>query len=195
MPVTRRTLLSAPLISAGLTMPLHAFAQGTPVATTEGEPLPPEVIFERLLESEITSPLFPSDATGLTVEEWVDPGDTDLEGAVGGVMVRAGTGDDAQPIGAYVVHPTFDSAERRFASNGSPETTLWSYELWWYSMEDMSTTEEDDSFAVIATRSGLVIVSAFAQGAGTPGNELRTLANLAGMLDHLHGVTSEAGPR
>lgn len=170
-------------------MPIQAFAQEMPGATPEGEPLPPEVIFERLLASEITSPLFPSDTTGLTAVEWVDPSDTDLDGAVGGVMVRAGASEDAQPVGAYIVHPTFDSAEQLIAPDGSPKTTLWSYDVGWTSMEDMDTTEENDSFAVIAARSGLVIASAFAQGAGTPGNQLRALANLAGLLDHLHGVT------
>ncbi len=190
MPVSRRTLLSAPLIPAGLTMPLQALGQGTPDATPEGEPLPPEAIFEQLLASEIATPLFPSDITGLTVKEWVDTNDTDLEGAIGGVMVQAGVGGDARPVGAYIVHPTFEAAGKQIAPEGSPEASVLWYDAAWYSMDGTQASDPEESFAVIAVQSGTVIVSAFAEGAGTPGNDLRALANLAGLLDHLNGITS-----
>jgi hypothetical protein len=190
-------LLSAPLVPAGLMMPLHAFAQGTPEATPEGEPLPPEVIFERLLASEITTPLFPSDMTNLTAEEWVDSDDTDLEGAVGGVLVQDGEGEDAPMIGAYIVLPTSDLARERIRPEGEganqpPLSILW-YEGMWVS--DVRTAREapnDDafSFSLLAVRAGTVLVSGVGEGAGSPANDLRAMANLAGMLDHLNSVTA-----
>jgi hypothetical protein len=190
-------LLSAPLVPAGLLMPLHALAQGTPEATPEGEPLPPEVIFERLLASEITTPLFPSDTPPLTIVEWVDSSDTDLDGLIGGLLVRAGEGEAAPLIGTYIVHPTLDRARERLVPEGADEGELATSILWydgvWASASSIQVEAPSDdnySYALLAVRSGTVIVSAIGEGAESPANDLRAMANLAGMLDHLHGVTS-----
>lgn len=191
-------LLSAPLVPAGLMMPLQALAQGTPEATPGEEPLPPEVIFERLLATEITTPLFPSDTTNLRVVEWVDSSNTDLDGAIGGVLVQQGEGEDAPLIGVYIVFPTVDLARERIRPEGEGEDesplSILGYEGMWVS--DASTEREapgDDafSFSLLAVRSGTVIVSAIGERAGTPRNDLRALANLVGMLDHLNGVTTD----
>lgn len=170
--------------------------QATP-STPDAET--PEAIVLRLRETPITSPLFPRDAGDLAILDWVDDSDTDLANTVGAFLVQGpAAGDDGSPtLGAYMVHPTAESALAQFTqqpTDGDDELplTLFGYTGGWGNYPDGTS--------LVAVAQGFVIVSAMGmgpqRGPDEPGAtdfreaDARALANLAGMLDHLRMVVS-----
>jgi hypothetical protein len=179
-------------------------AQATPDATPAPEALPPEVIFDRLLESTITSPLFPSDTPGLTVIEWDDASDDDLDGVVGGLLVQSGSGDDDPLVGVYIVHPAIAMARERIdiqtrePGGTTQRQDLFGYQgVWQHELPNPTAHIEEpgDRFSLLGVAVGPVIVSAVGEGGDLASNNVRALANLSGMLDHLRSTTvrDEAG--
>lgn len=194
MTLNRRSLAFAALAtSAALTPGLLAARQATPATASEGEPLPPEVLFETLREGTIASPLFPSDTPALSIEVWDDAGDRDLDGAIGGLLVQAGPGDDGL-IGVYIVHPTIEQAAARLVpdENDGDPLDLFGFPVVWHQLPADVVVEDTEAFALIATQVGSVLISAMGQGAAPSTNALRALANLSGMVDHLLQITRPA---
>lgn len=199
MNVRRRSIVRG-MIGAGVVGSGHATGEvvlarssapkATP-ATPDAET--PEAIVQRFRETSIVSPLFPRDAGELTIVDWVDDGDTDLVGTVGAFLVQ-GTGMK-EPIGAFMVHPTVESAQARFArqaSDGGDDVplTFFGYSGAW--------GHYSDGTSIVALVDGLVIVSALGKGPERGPDEplsddhreadARSLANLAGMMDSLRLV-------
>jgi hypothetical protein len=208
--ISRRTLVQAGqvatvagILSASSRRTSAAAAQSTPVASPNSEPLPPEEVFQALLASEVTTPLFPADAGSLGIVEWVDSSDTDLDGTIGGLLVQdmEKGNDDAALIGACIVHPTSAMAVARLTnpevidSGTRPIDILGRQGMW---------QQSGDGSSLLAVVQGTVIVSAIgipAEGRGpdqpnqtaTGETDNRALANLAGLLDHLRMVLEPAG--
>jgi hypothetical protein len=172
-----------------------AASQATPAATPEGASSPPEALYQWLLSSTITSPLFPSDYGPLAIVEWVDDSDTDLDGVIGGLLVQDTTKGDADDavIAACIVHPTAESAIARLTATTDDETRpveiLGRQGVW----------VQAGDYSLLGVVEGSVIISAI----GSSGEErapdgpavstngetdFRALANLAGMLDHMRMV-------
>jgi hypothetical protein len=204
MTVSRRNLLLTASISGSMfAMPSLARAglasQATPEGTPADESLTPEAIYESLLASTISSPLFPADTGELVVIGWNDTGDDDLQGVVGGLLVQAGEGEDAPLTGVYIVHPSVDLARSRIESrlDGTGEFSgpfeMFGYSgAWQHDPGDPTghIVEEDSSYSLVALVVGTVIVSAVGDGGPRDANSFRALANLAGMLDHLRMTTT-----
>jgi hypothetical protein len=193
MTVSRRTLTLAALASASALLPGTLAAQeATPAASPEAEPLPPELIYEGLLASTITTPLFPSDTPSLNIVPWEDSGDTDLDGAIGGVLVQSGPNEE-DAIGAYIVHPLIKQAQARLLPEGDETATIQvlGYSGAWQSFAPTSRNEsEEQSYSLIAISVNSVIVSSFTTGPDPATNNLRALANLTGLLAHLLEITA-----
>lgn len=203
MPMTRRTLLrTMPLAAtlAALPKPRHSLgSQATPGATPVAGQPDPRALLEALLTTPVTTTLFPADTPPLTVTEWIDESDSDLDGAIGGVLLQ--TGEDAngnfQGPGVYIVHPGPDAARTAFdahlpASRDDGKQSILGYVgAITRDPGDSGPTGTDVRFpasSLIAMVVGPVIVSAIGEGGGRDANDLRALANLAGMLDHLRSV-------
>lgn len=187
MTLSRRSLAFAALATgAAFTPGVLSARQATPAAESEGEPLPPAVILETLRASTITSPFIPTDTPSLSIEAWEDSGDTDLEGAIGGLLVQASP-EDAGLIGVYIVHPTIDQAEVRLVpdENDADPIELLGFPVVWHQLPASVTVEDDEAFAIIATQVGAVLISAIGQGGDPATNALRAMANLTGLVDHL----------
>lgn len=204
MTISRRTLVQTGQVAtvAGVLAAWRTgavAAQSTPVASPGSEPLPPEEVFQALLASEVTTPLFPADVGALGIVEWVDTSDTDLDGTIGGLLVRdttKGDDDDTALVGAYIVHPTAAMAVERLTGpeaqdeGTNPVEILGRQGVW---------QQSGDGSSLLAVVQGTVIVSAIGIPAGGRGpdqpapaatgeTDNRALANLAGLLDHLRLV-------
>jgi hypothetical protein len=163
-------------------------------SSPEAEPLPPEVLFERLRDTPVTTPLFPSDLAGIVIVPWDDTGDDDLDGVIGGLLVHAGPGEDAPLIGVYIIHPTFVMAEERLSPDAFGDVTefdvLGRTGVWQRETGD----EFSEASTLLGVVEGVTIVSALAEGDDAGANDLRALSILSGLLDHLRLVTSPDGP-
>jgi hypothetical protein len=185
--IRRRTFVAGIGIS-----PLLAIGQGHALQATpeSGEPLPPEVLFERLRDTPVTTPLFPSDLDGIVIEPWEDSADDDLDGVVGGLLVQAGTDVDATLLGVYIVHPTFAMAEERIRRDSGGDVNqidlLGRPGVW----EQASDDEMSNPSLLLGVVDGVTIVSALAEGEDAGANDLRALSILTGMLDHLRMVST-----
>lgn len=204
MELNRRSLVRG-AIGAGATgiaigIGHDAMAQSPPATPATAGAETPDAIVAGLREMPITSPLFPRDSGDLTILDWVDEGDSDLEGAVAAFFVEGPpVGEDGKSmIGAYMVHATADVAAERFSqqlSDGQDErpAAIFEYPSGW--------GHYPDGAAVVGVVTGSVIVSAAAMGPKRGPDEpavtdfreadARALANLAGMLDHLRMVTAK----
>jgi len=206
-PITRRSMLQGFAV-AGITaaVPLsRAAAQDatpasdvSPAATPViGETIAPEDLLDALLRAEITSDLFPEDPAVLATDVWEDTGDSDLEGAIGGVLVVDTTVEDENDalIGVYIVEPSAEIAAATFSSyetDGSwqvPSTVFGKPAVF---------SQYGDGVSQIAIVEGNVIVSAVA-GRSILDAEITdfretdaiALARVAGLLDHLRLVTDD----
>lgn len=154
--------------------------------------MPPEALFAALAETEVTSPLFPSDGGPYEIVPWEDEDDEDLTGTIGGLGMRdTAKGDDETAIiGVYIVHPTVESAEARFAEvMNQPEAPLT-----FFGYPGVSSIA-DNGFAIVALQIGPLLVSAIAQATAERKPDApvefdalelaaRASAHIAGMLDH-----------
>lgn len=182
--------------------PAAVAAQSTPVASPVGGEQPaPETLYAQLLGSTITTPLFPSDYGPLAIVEWVDSSDTDLDGAIGGLLVQdtaKGDADDAL-IAVCIVHPTTESAISRLnetTDDGTRQVEILGRQGVWV---------QDGDYSLLGVVEGTMIVSAIGSsgevavpdGPAVSANgetDFRAMANLAGMLDHIRTVlTGDAG--
>jgi len=212
MPITRRAILqTTPLAAvalAGLLEPRHSLAyQATPEATPVTDQPDPEAWLEALITSPVSTKLFPSDTLAITVTEWIDESDSDLDGAIGGVLLQ--TSEDANGNfmgpGVYIVHPGPDAARAAFGAQLADNRDDEKLSLLGYAGAisrdpgDSGPTDADSrnrASSLIAIVVGSVIVSAIGEGGECEANDFRALANLAGMLDHLRSVqtANEATP-
>ncbi|MBA2470401.1 MAG: hypothetical protein H0V37_13435 [Chloroflexia bacterium] len=207
MSMTRRTILRSTPVAAALAALLHPgrgrASQATPVA---GQP-DARALLDALLDAPLTTTLFPSDTPAITVVEWVDEGDSDLVGAVGGVLLQTGEDNNGNFIGpgVYIVHPNPEAARSAFdaqLADNHEDETLSILDYPGAISRDPgdpgppSADSAEPSSSRIAIVVGPVIVSALSEGGGRAANDLRALANLAGMLDHLRLVqgATEATP-
>lgn len=185
MRASRRSILQA-FIVAGAAIPLlepvRAMASATPVADEGG--LSPEILNERLREVPISSPLFPSDTGSLSIVDWADTSDSDLVGTVGAMTIQDSTKGDAGMIGAFIVHPSAESANARM-SEIAPDQVMF--------FGSPAVTVQEDGYSLIAVVKGPVIISAIGLTSTPPldgtgaydETNARALGNLAGLLDHL----------
>jgi hypothetical protein len=192
------------LITAALPMPCVALARQNPGATPEpGFPLEdqpvdtrarelvnrlhglaPLAVLEALETAEVTGEDLKSEGAGATVKPkpWNDPGDTDLEHALGGVLIVASdnpvNSPDLNMLGAYIV---FESAEIAFAvlmreleeTGDHGSTIVAGTKAWMASTDDRSLAIMRFSYVVAITR-----VPPDAPGV------------IEGMIDHLDAVTA-----
>ncbi len=212
MPITRRSILhTTPLAAvalAGLLDPRHSLAhQATPEATPVSGQLDPQALLEALMTPPVSTTLFPSDTPAITVTEWIDESDSDLDGAIGGVLLQASEDANGNFIGpgVYIVHPGPDAARAAFGAQLADSREDETLSILGYAgaiSRDPGDSGPTDAgitahaSSLIAIVVGSVIVSAIGEGGEREANDVRALANLAGMLDHLRMVQApnEAAP-
>lgn len=200
----RHALRSVPVLAvAGHSMLVrqHATARetaipvtGTPAATPVIDD--PEAILDLLLETPVKTPLFPSDTGKARANPWVDEGDTDLIGTVGGVLMQTGQDFNRNFIGpgVYIVFPSAEAARARLddfmAEAGDDfegvDTQVVSIELAGY--PGMTVREPDSTYTIVVA--GPVIASGLADSDQPGDPALRSLVNCLALLDHLQSVTS-----
>lgn len=186
----------APVLSAARAATPEA---STPV--TSFVALSPESVFEMLLAAPFSSPLVPAGAGEIVVSEWIDSSDTDLEGAVGGLLFGGSMEGEEASLGAIIVlndevaaaarvdpnaYDTDASATVSALSVGGAEGVSIVY-------EDGSGEgdSEDNSYATSAIGSGFVVISGGADGIPYDELELRSVSNVVALFDHyLRVVTS-----
>lgn len=162
---------------------------GTPVARDQGESL-----LELLIRTPVNTPLFPQDADTIRPEPWLDEGDTDLRGTVGGVLMQSSQDENRNFIGpgVYIVFPDEAAAmarldeQRAEAEEGFEgiRAEVTSIKLAGHS--GIAVRESDDIYVVMAV--GPVIVSGLGDSA-LPGDPmLRAHVNCLALLDHLQSV-------
>lgn len=185
MRASRRSILQA-FIVAGATIPflepVGALASATPAVGEGG--MSPEILNERLREIPVSSPLFPSDSGTLTIVDWADTSDDDLVGTVGAMTLQGSGKGEAGTIGAFIVHPSAESAQARMREMAPDQVLLFG---------NPGVTEQEDGYSLVAVVKGPVIISAIGMTLAPPPDgtgafdetDARALGNLAGMLDHL----------
>ncbi len=204
MPMSRRSILrAAPLSATALAALVNQrtglASQTTPEATpVAGQPDPLKLL-EALITSPVTTTLFPSDTPAVTVTEWVDSSDSDLDGAAGGVILQTGEDDNGNFLGpgVYIVRPSPDAARTAFDAQLADNRDSGAQSILGYTgviahdPGDPGQTDADfaaRASSLIAIVVGPVIVSAIGEGGEGDANDVRALAHLAGMLDHLRTV-------
>jgi hypothetical protein len=185
MQASRRSIMQA-FVVAGAAIPLlgpvRALASATPEADEGG--LSPELLNERLRAIPVSSPLFPSDTGALTIVDWADTGDDDLVGTIGAMTVQDSAKGEAGTIGAFIVHPSAESAQARMREIAPDQVMLFG---------NPAVTVQEDGYSLVAVVKGPVILSAIGTTLTPPldgtgafdETDARALGNLAGMLDHL----------
>jgi hypothetical protein len=187
--IRRRTFVAGIGIS-----PLLAIGQGHALQATpeSGEPLPPEVLFERLRDTPVTTPLFPSNLAEIMILPWEDGNDDDLDGVVGGLLVQAEAPEGPVLLGVYIVHPTVAMAEERIRRDSGGDVNqidlLGRPGVW----EQASDDEMSNPSLLLGVVDGVTIVSALAEGEDAGANDLRALSIRTGMLDHLRMASTPA---
>lgn len=178
----------------------HVVAQGAapPVGTPAGTPIVDysESLLDRLLEAPVRTPLFPADTGRIQPAPWIDEGDTDLIGTVGGVLMQTGQDENRNFIGpgVYLVFPDAGAALARLdASIAEAEEDFEGVETQATSIDmagypGFTISSPDSTVTLLAV--GPVIVSALGNP-NLPGDPaLRSLVNGAALLDHLLSIMS-----
>lgn len=165
----------------------------------------PEAMLEALLSTPVTTPLVPRDTPEVEPVPWEDESDSDLDGAVGGVLFQTGFDDDDNPLvmATAIVADDADAAAARFAEVGPAEIQ----EL--YGLPFF--VQDFGDYAVAVVRVGYLLLAGGAEApeedapivdgtaasatpapkphAGASGRyHLRAISNLAATLDHLGDV-------
>jgi hypothetical protein len=192
-------VLAASPFLALTALPGNLLAQ-TP-ATPEGTPelLSPEEVFEVLLATPFQSPLLPADTGEVVVTEWVDDSDSDLDGAVGGILFGGAAAGTESSIGAMIVHRDEQTATDRITSvsadSGSQETVS-DVKMAGFSGATIVLPSDDTSqpvnpgYAVTAVAAGFVIISGGAENLANEELETRSLAHTLALIDHLRRITA-----
>ncbi len=207
MPISRRSILRTASIAAPALSALRAgresLAQGaTSVATPASGQMSSRALLDALLATPVTTRLFPSDTPEMNVVEWIDESDTDLDGATGGVILQTGEDDNGNVMGpgVYIVHESPEMARAVFDIQLANDPGIATESILGFPGvitripgqvnppgADV-TSEEFPGSSLITIFAGPVIVSAIGDGGEPDANDVRALANLAGMLDHLRLV-------
>lgn len=219
MTLSRRLLMksvAAGIATAALLLPARsALAQsspGTPVATPAATPvaspaasfdsledallaIEPDELLTRLVDSEVTTSLFPSDTGPIDVREWDDTSDSDLENAVGGVLMQTGTDQNENFIGpgVYIIMHNVDDAAERLERVRTDRSTVKPITVAGFAGFVIIATNdvgegEVASNVVTLLQVGYLLISASAEGPADGSTESRSAANAIGMLDHLRTV-------
>jgi hypothetical protein len=197
--ISRRVLSASPLLAL-TALPENVLSQ-TP-ATPEGTPesLTPEEVLEALLAAPFQSPLLPADTGEVVVTEWVDDSDTDLDGAVGGILFGAAAAGAEFSIGAMIVHFDPQTATERItsvAADTSDPNTVTDVKIAGYSGATVILPSDETShpvnpgYATTAVAAGFVIISGGAEDLPNAELETRSLAHTLALIDHLRRVTAE----
>lgn len=210
----RNLLLSIPVGTAlgALTLPARsALAQSspgmpgaTPVATPAASfdtledallAIEPDDLFSRLVDSKVTTSLFPSDTGTIDVREWDDASDSDLENAVGGVLMQTDTDQNENFIGpgVYIIMRNPNNAAELLETARVDRTTVEPIAIAGFpgfAIVDTNDVGEGEmpSNAVTLLLVGYLLISALADGPADESTEFRSAANAIGMLDHLRTV-------
>ncbi len=158
----------------------------------------PDELLSRLVDSEVTTLLFPSDTGPIEALEWDDAGDSDLEDAVGGVLMQTDTDSERNFIGpgVYIILRSVDDAAALLANTETRDanrSTIKPVMVAGFPGFSIVATNDviDPDMAVNAVtlvRVGYALISAFADGPADGSTELRSAGNAVGMLDHLRTV-------
>ena len=215
----RNLLLSTPVGTAlgALALPARsALAQsspGTPVATPVATraasfgsledallAIEPDKLLSRLVDSEVTTSLFPSDTGTIDVREWDDASDSDLENAVGGVLMQTGTDQDENFMGpgVYIIMPNRDDAGELLETARVDRTSVEPITIAGFpgfAIVDANNMGEGEMASNVVTLLlvGYLLISALADGPAAESKKLRSMANAIGLLDHLRTVVLAAG--
>jgi hypothetical protein len=219
----RNLLLSVPVgaVLGAVALPIRSIlgqsSPGTPVATPAATPvafpaasfdsledsllaIEPDELLSRLVDSEVTTTLFPSDTGPVDALEWDDTSDSDLENAVGGVLMQTDTDREGNFIGpgVYIVLRNVDDATERLATTETrdadpsaikPVTIAGFPGFSIVASNDVGESEMELN-AVTLLQVGYVLISALADGPAGGSAELRSAANAVGMLDHLQTLVT-----
>jgi hypothetical protein len=164
----------------------------------------PETLLEALLTMPVTTPLLPSDTPPVEPVPWEDESDSDLAGAVGGVLFQTGfdTNDNPLVVATAIVHPDAESATAVLAEVGPRDMR---------ELLGMPFFVEDfGDYAVSVVRVGYLLLAGGAEApeddppvvydtaatGATPASQseraprldLRAMSYLTALLDHLDGV-------
>ena len=176
---------------------------GTPEASTPESSfvaLSPEDVFEILLAAPFSSPLLPADVGEIVVSEWIDGSDSDLDGAVGGLLFGgSGEGEEAS-LGAMIVYRDEATAKGKvdptaYESGASTSVNALSVGgtsgLAVVNIDDPGEVVSDDySYATSAISSGFEVISGGAEGIADEELALRSIANVVAMFDHYRRVVT-----
>lgn len=159
----------------------------------------PDQLFSRLVDSEVTTPLFPSDTGPIDVREWDDASDSDLENAVGGVLMQTDTDQNENFIGpgVFIIMRNVDDAAELLETVQTDRSTVKPTTIAGFPGFAIGETNdvgegEMASNAVTLLQVGYVLISALADGPTDGSTELRSVANAIGLLDHLRTVVLAA---
>lgn len=199
MAITRRhALRSVPAFAlTGGSFLIHqrAMAQdaATPEATPVGTPVAgdSQALLDLLLEAFIETSLFPADTGMVRPRPWVDEGDTDLIGTVGGVLMQTGQDENGNFIGpgVYIVFPDETAAQTRFdeqraeADDGFEGIRAEVTEIDLAGYPGFTVREPDNTYTEVVVGPVIVVGPGDRRQPGDP--SLRSLVNCAALLDHL----------
>lgn len=162
----------------------------------------PDILLEALLTTPVTTPLVPRDTPDVDPVPWEDESDTDLDGAVGGVLFQTGwdVNDNPEVMATAIVYPDADVARSMLAEVSQVEAQQL------YGLPFFAAAFDD--YAVAVVRAGNLLLAGGAEAPddadvsddrpasdATPAPafrsgrvHLRALANLAATLDHVEDV-------
>jgi hypothetical protein len=209
----RHLLHAAAIVAAPITITTARAQVATPAPDgTAGlvervTAIDPDTLLEALLATPVTTPLVPRDTPEVEPVPWEDESDSDLAGAVGGVLFQTGFDANDNPLvmATAIVVADGDAAAARFAEVG-PDEILELYGLPFFA-------QDFGDYAVAVVRVGYLLLAGGAEGpqeraladsraasatpaqpAGASGRyHLRALGNLAATLDHLEDVLATLG--
>ena len=211
----RLRLIGVLLLTALALAPPPAVAQeaspaASPVAETDLDErigaIPPEDLLAALLDTPVEADRFPGQYPDVGVEPWDDPDDTDLAGAVGGVLVTSGN----TLLGVYIVHPSEESATARFedalvsqaatsegATPNLERVTVASIPAW-----QINPAGSGEATLVTLRVENVIVAGSVMPGFDIPGVDLEGAAAAsaeevrditAALVDHLDHVSTDLG--
>jgi hypothetical protein len=152
----------------------------------------PQDLYAALVETPVTTPLFPAGTPPVEPVAWEDPSDADLDGVVGGVVFNTGFDDNDNylGVGTAIVHPDPESAVEAFEQvvPTLTQTFLW---LPWF-----VHAGEEDAVSVARVDYLLLIGGTDApvgEAASPATMTLRAITHMTALLDHLDSVLTKLG--
>jgi hypothetical protein len=190
MPISRRALalFLAPFATAP---PIRVLAQATPEASPVAI-ADPEEIFALLRDTPFSSSLLPEGYGDQEIAVWDDSSDTDLEGAIGGLLIGPVGNPEEAFVAAIIVHADAETARARVMAleDSTDGEHVQSFAM--LGIEGLSIVDRDEEwgYATVAVAIGPVIVGGAADVSAFPDDYvLRGTAHLIAALDHVQRVT------